>query len=390
LLSAFLDTLDFSRLGLVLAAEVQPLAALENSWSVLSCHLPGRLHLLHPDNLVLTLDHQARDQKLVVARLLQHFDITRNPEDVFCWFSGVADPRDGDGVLVIFVRQDPIADHTRELLCAQTIRHLQLAAQLARQERQYDGWLNEVRIIKENLLPPSDHAIAGVDHAVYYRSCVGGGGDYYDVVDLRPALARNNTDTGALFVGIALCDVSGHGPGAAVEVAMLDAIVRTYRGQLREGPADVLHYLNRHFFTRHLRGAFVTGVLCHYDAASQRMLWSNAGHLPIIVLRGDGRIEVLDDSQGIPVGIDRDSRWDVHETPMQAGDAMLLMSDGITEGVSASNEQFGFERVLGLLQNAAHLSASETVQKVIAALKEHMQGSDDQDDQTLLFLRVLE
>ena len=389
MLSEFIASLEYSRLGLVLAAQLQPLAALEYCWAVQSCLDPRYPHLLHPDNLVVNLDRFEEAPVSAVQWLFRNLAIERYPLDVFCWFSGLTDPHEEAALLVIFEKHNVSADYSRSLLCDQTLRHVQLAARLNRQERQYDSWLNEVRIIKENLLPPADHKIEGIDHAVHYRSCVGGGGDYYDLVDLRPALTRAQYAVRGAYVGVALCDVSGHGPGAAVEVAMLDAIVRTYRGRPQEGPADVLHYLNRHFFTRHLRGAFVTGVLCHYDAAQSRLRWTNAGHLPVIVLRGDGSLEVLDESEGIPVGIDRESRWEVHETALYPGDAILLMSDGITEAISLNNEQFGFDRVLALLQEAGLGSARDMVSTLISALNAHMEGCDDQDDKTLLFLRVL-
>lgn len=275
-----------------------------------------------------------------------------------------------------------------QLLLEEILAGCELQLKLSRQQARYQGYLEEVKSTKEKLLPHPTYRIEGVEYAVHYAPSIGGGGDYFDIVDLRDARRRAGVDSPDIFWGFSLFDVSGHGPGAAVEVAMIDAILRTYQGGPGKGPGDVLTYINRHFFTRQGRGGFVTGIICNYDAATNEFLYANAGHLPLLIKRGDGSLVVLDDHQGIPIGIDRESQWETLSFSLASGDTLLMLTDGITEARSETKQEFGLETVQALLTDNDFIDPGEFMQIFTQRFIRHMGKSPAQDDQTLIAIRL--
>ena len=275
-----------------------------------------------------------------------------------------------------------------ELLLQQILDNCALSLELNHQEAMYEAYLQEVKTIKEKLLPHHSHHIEGVDYAIHYSPSIGGGGDYIDIVDLRDARRRAGFDLDSIFWGGALIDVSGHGPGAAVEVAMVDAILRTYQGGADRGPGDVLTYVNKHFFTRQRRGGFVTGILCNYDAAEESFNYANAGHLPPIVKRNAGSVEILDAFGGIPIGITPDTQWETGSVKMTSGDTIIMLTDGITEARSEDNTEFGYETLLNFVEENTINDVQEFMDAFLTRFQAHVKNTSFQDDQTLIVARL--
>ena len=255
-------------------------------------------------------------------------------------------------------------------------------------EKKYQEYIREVKTIKEKLLPAENHQIEGLDYATYYRPSIGGGGDHFDVVDLRPSRERAGVTNPPLIWGVGLMDVSGHGPGAAVEVAMLDAILRTYQYKQGTGPADVLNYLNKHYFTREYRGGYTTGILCNYDASTDVFSYASAGHLPVLIKHHEGHVSILESKNGIPIGIERDYQWETETTRLEQGDTIVLYTDGITEAESRSGEQFTFERLQSVLEHSPAGSAEVLMSNFMDAFHQHISNAVEQDDQTLVMVTI--
>lgn len=263
-----------------------------------------------------------------------------------------------------------------------------LNKKLIAQESKYQAYLQEVKTIKEKLLPTVDHSIEGLDYATYYRPNIGGGGDYFDIMDLRDARRRAGYEDSPLFWGLGLMDVSGHGPGAAVEVAMVDAILRTYQGKVGSGPGDVVTYLNKHFFTRQFRGGFASCFLCNYDTSTSIFSYASAGHLPILVKHKEGMVSVIESETGIPIGVEREHEWVTETTELNAGDTIILFTDGITEAEASTGEQFGLERLSTTMENSQSNSAKELMSDFLQVFNKHIKDVDEHDDQTLIMLTI--
>ncbi len=273
-------------------------------------------------------------------------------------------------------------------MLTEILSNCELRLALGHQQARYEAYLQQVKTTKEKLLPDTSHRIEGLEYATHYAPSIGGGGDYFDIVDLRNARRRAGIDSSSIFWGISLFDVSGHGPGSAVEVAMIDAILRTYQGGPGTGPGNVMTYLNQHFFTRQRRGDFVTGLICHFDAGTGVFTYANAGHLPVIVKRDNGDIETLDDHEGIPVGIDRDMHWETRSLDLKAGDTLVMMTDGITEARSKDKKEFGHEAVVEFLKIPGKNAPKALLNDFLVLFSDHIDKSESQDDETLIIVQL--
>jgi phosphoserine phosphatase RsbU/P len=294
--------------------------------------------------------------------------------------------------LYVILPKETYADwntQSLQLLAHQILRNCELTLALGHQEAMYEAYLQEVKTTKEKLLPHHSHQIEGVEYAIHYAPSIGGGGDYIDIVDLRAARRRAGFNNDDIFWGGSLFDVSGHGPGAAVEVAMIDAILRTYKGAPGGGPGDVMTYVNKHFFTRQRRGGFVTGLLCTFNATEQLFSYANAGHLAPIIRRKNGQIELLDTHGGIPIGIEQDTTWETQSIAMYSGDTIVMLTDGVTEARSIENSEFGYEKVVELVNSHGMDSPDAFMKSFTTTFSEHIKDQDIQDDQTLIVIQLL-
>ncbi|MGR8918929.1 MAG: PP2C family protein-serine/threonine phosphatase [Gammaproteobacteria bacterium] len=234
----------------------------------------------------------------------------------------------------------------------------------------------------QNLLRPTGlDELVGLDVAIESRPHRYAGGDYYD-------LARLAGPDDEPRYSIALADVSGHGPAAAAEAAMIDTIMRTYSTSEarheRPGPASVMTYVNRHMFSRKPRPSFATALLALWLPAARRLRYASAGHLPPLLRPGrGGPARALETGEDIPLNILRDYVWQEHEIGLGPGDVLVLYTDGITEALSPDGKQFGFERVRAAV-DAAEPRAAAVLEAVSGAVRAHTGGRPNDDDQTVV------
>jgi sigma-B regulation protein RsbU (phosphoserine phosphatase) len=147
------------------------------------------------------------------------------------------------------------------------------------------------------------------------------GGDFYD-------FAQINENTIALLIG----DVSGKGVPAALTMAQLIAEFRLLARSF-ESPTEVISRLNGELSRRSRRGLFCTLCYLKIDLTSGKVICSNAGHHPVVRIGRDAVTE-FGDATGPPAGILGEGPWHDTEQMLDAGDSLLLYTDGIIEARS--------------------------------------------------------
>jgi sigma-B regulation protein RsbU (phosphoserine phosphatase) len=258
---------------------------------------------------------------------------------------------------------------------------------LAKANEWIERELREIGRLHKLLLPKEDIQLNGTEVASYFSFCELAGGDYYDLVNLSriidPAYPAEQADIWGLIVA----DASGHGAVAAVEIAMFDAVLRTYHASTDTGPANVFNYTNKYFFTRSLRGSFITAAILNYDPRQQRLRYANAGHPPVIMKTPQGELIELAQNAGIPLGVDPSWQWRDTEISVQSGSVLVSYTDGMTEALSPSGQQFGLERFKAVIRaTTGHAQAYQAA--IVAAVKHHQQGRQQADDQALVVMRI--
>ncbi|MDX1572335.1 MAG: PP2C family protein-serine/threonine phosphatase [Xanthomonadales bacterium] len=311
------------------------------------------------------------------AAFLTPWLVDRPDDWMILVLSPIAAPQGGDRGLAV----------TANLLATSLLRALD-ARRLAQANAWIDREMDEIARLQRLLQPDEDLELGGVDIAFCSHFYQYAGGDYFDIPRLTHLIPEDQRAADADFWGVMIADVAGHGPSAAVEAAMLDAISRTYAGPVADGPECVVEYINRHMFTRRPRASYVTAFLGDYRPTDRILSYANAGHLPPLIGTPEDGFQDLPVPGDIPLRIERDYRWKRAERHMEPGDVLILFTDGVTECRSPDGKELGREGFRELA-NAAHGDAGQIAEHLKAGISRHRAGRPPKDDQTIIVIRFL-
>jgi phosphoserine phosphatase RsbU/P len=283
------------------------------------------------------------------------------------------------------------------------------------EQKEKERLQNEISIAQEvqaNLFPLSAHGIANLDLHGVCRPARSVSGDYYDFLVFHEQAHDGMVSRKETGVGIAIGDISGKGISAALLMATLHSAVRAYRfaseelvysestvagllanrderggdcDELFQSPGRILSLLNRHLFRSTQPEKYATLFLAHYDAASAKLTYSNAGQLPPLVLGQDGSIRRLDQG-GTVVGLMDGMHYDEDSFHMQPGDILVAYSDGVTEPENDFGE-FGEERMMEVVGRYRDQPLHVISTQVMLALDAWIGADEQPDDITLVLAR---
>jgi sigma-B regulation protein RsbU (phosphoserine phosphatase) len=202
-------------------------------------------------------------------------------------------------------------------------------------------------------------------------------GDYYDFIPI-------DAHRIALIIG----DISGKGISAALLMASVQSSLHAQLAMNANGPvstAELVGRLNRQLYENTPEEKYATFYCGIYDEQTSRLSYTNAGHLPPILLRG-GKAMPLETS-GTVVGMFPDSPYDEAVVELLPGDVFVAFTDGVTEPEDANEEQFGDKRLIELLIQNSTRPLDEIIRIVLAAVHNWTHDPANQDDITLLLAR---
>lgn len=200
-------------------------------------------------------------------------------------------------------------------------------------------------------------------------------GDYHDLVRV--------SDTEWL---LCIADVTGHGVPAAIAAAMLKTLFLQAATETSD-PARLLSKLNERFGRVVLPGDFVTMLVLRWNADTRRLTYANAGHLPALVRRASGEIEQLAAS-GLMLGVVAKGEWTDAEITLNAGERVLLFTDGVSEALNAQRQLFGSQRVLDVFQATRVASLTDAARALMTAVESHRASVPQADDVTIILLEA--
>jgi serine phosphatase RsbU (regulator of sigma subunit) len=228
--------------------------------------------------------------------------------------------------------------------------------------------------VQARLLAGGGPQLATLECAGVSLPAGGVGGDFYDFIKLSPRR-----------VALVLGDISGKGLPAALMMASLQASVRSHYALGAGALPERLGSINRLFFESTAPGDFATLFLGEYDDRTRRLRYANCGHLPPLLLRGDGSLERLEPTATV-LGIDEAWSCGISEARLADGDTLLLYTDGASEARSAAGEEFGEERLGEALRAARRQGLSTLLGRVVTEVRE-WSGGRLADDLTLVAAR---
>jgi sigma-B regulation protein RsbU (phosphoserine phosphatase) len=270
-------------------------------------------------------------------------------------------------------------DHERMLttLAAQvaiSIENARLYQAVRRQEAQLERDIAMAREVQLRLLPPTAPEHKNADMAVRFLPARTIGGDLYDFIEY-----------GDHRTAIVLGDVSGKAAPAALFAALVSGIMRSAATQ-QPDPAQMLATLNDALQERKLDSQYVTLLFALWNDEKRTLEVANSGAVQPVVCR-QGRSSVVR-AEGFPLGMFPNVTYDEFHLATEPGDAIVFISDGITDAENDAGEMYGDERLASLLCATRDSPAVDIAEAILADVT-RFQGTHDRfDDETIIVLRV--
>jgi phosphoserine phosphatase RsbU/P len=271
-----------------------------------------------------------------------------------------------------------------------------------KEKQRLEGELVIAQEVQAQLFPRQVSELESLEVHGFCRPARTVSGDYYDFL----------TASSHKLI-LAVGDISGKGISAALLMATIHSAVRAYSveslPQMREpvavgavagagrimaawpegievSPGALLGLLNHQLYESTPPEKYATLFLGIYDGRSHRLTYSNGGHLPPILISGDGTVRRLE-AGGTVVGLFDNMTYDEGSVEMHPGEIFVAYSDGVTEPENEFGE-FGEERLIDLVSANRRLPLIQISQYVTASVDEWIGDNEQPDDITLVLARA--
>jgi phosphoserine phosphatase RsbU/P len=227
--------------------------------------------------------------------------------------------------------------------------------------------LEEARAIQTDLFPLKPPESCGFEIAGVCLPCREVGGDWYDYIPMSDGR-----------LAVVLADVSGKGMAAALLMSSTRSVLRMHAAR-GLSPGEVLSEVNRFLVQDLPASRFVTLIYSVVNQAKRKITFASAGHLPPVFVDSAGA-RFLETDAGLPLGI-MECDFSEHEIDMPAGSRLFFYSDGVTEAINSSLDEYGAGRILKHVTNQ-----TATVQSLLDDVDEFTSGYPKADDVTVVMI----
>ncbi len=258
---------------------------------------------------------------------------------------------------------------------------LKAIARQIQQKQEIESGLKSARKKQLHMLPDAPD-VEGLEFGRYYNPASSLGGDFYDFIQ-----------TPGGHLGTVMGDVTGHGIDAAIVMGMAKKAIHIF-GLENDDPLAVLRTANESLYPDLDDMTFVSASYGVLDLKTHHLLYVRAGHNPPILYSPTGGEEMRHlKPKGIVLGMQKGQVFDTFtecmEVELASGDILLQYTDGIIEAKNRDGEEFGMERLDELVKVHGRRTAQEMVDAIRDDFTTFIQGLEQDDDVTLVALKVL-
>jgi len=236
--------------------------------------------------------------------------------------------------------------------------------------------METARGIQQSFLPESPPRIEGFELAALNLPARQVGGDFYDFIPV----SENEW-------GIIIADVSGKGVPAALFMALSRTLVRANVAD-NTTASQAMQKANSLISQEAKMGMFVTLFYAVLNPEKRRLQYVNAGHNPPFVVKKSSGDVILLRASGIAMGVMDDVLLEEREIELDSNDIVVFYTDGITEAINGTGEQFGEKRLIETINKNADLSVKDLMGRVKDEVFTFAQGQPQHDDFTLVLLKA--
>lgn len=270
--------------------------------------------------------------------------------------------------------------------------NLERLLQAEKERQRLQAELEIAREVQSQLLPKPITSFGSLRLSCVCNAARMVSGDYFDYQPVSEGR-----------LALALGDVAGKGISAALLMATLQSAMRSQlrqcveeaeaasagRGSGYDPPAistaRLVSNLNQQLYESTAPEKYATFFFSAYDEAASELVYTNAGHLPPLLVR-DGAVKPLD-TNGMVVGCIAGARYGESRLRLEPGDLLVCYTDGVTEPENAYGEMFGEPRLCSLLAENAAMDVEELGRLIFEQVARWTESTELQDDFTLLLVR---
>ena len=242
-------------------------------------------------------------------------------------------------------------------------------------KRRLEEELTNARQVQEGFLPGTLPKTPGLTVAARFLASFEVAGDYYDVIPIK--------DNRTL---IAVGDVSGKGAGAAMIMANVQASLRSL-AKVNISLSDAVAGINDLMCSNTNPEQFITFFAAILDPHQKKLTYVNAGHNPPRIIRTDGAIVELD-TGGPLLGVLENTKYQEETLSIQDGDLLIAFTDGVSEAMNTSGEEFGEHRIVELIHPIINESPASILEKLELEVTAFRGEQPLEDDFTVLLVKA--
>ena len=233
--------------------------------------------------------------------------------------------------------------------------------------------LEEARQLQLSMLPKKLPDLPHLDIAVFMQTATEVGGDYYDF-----HLSLDGTLT------VVIGDATGHGMRAGTMVTAAKSLFSTHAAN----PDILFTFSEISRCLKYMDMHLLTMCMSIVKIKDNKMIMSSAGMPPTLLFRENTK--QLDEItlKGMPLGAVNSFPYVLKETELNAGDTILLMSDGLPELFDSNKEMYGYDRVQTEFHKVAEKSPEKIIERLKSCTSEWIGKSDPDDDVTFVVIKV--
>lgn len=235
--------------------------------------------------------------------------------------------------------------------------------------------LNVSARLQKSILPGNTLRGNGVEIYAQTTPAAEVGGDFYDFFWINDHM-----------LGIVMADVSGKNVSAALFMTMTRTLIKSF-ATFAKSPADCFSKVNVELLKENVATMFVTSIYGIFNTKDKTFTYTNAGHLPIAFMSLSNGVRFLECDSGMALGIDDSVIFQDNVLDLQAGDSIMLYTDGVSEAINVSGEEYDFCRLENVLRENRNMTPKSLTDQLLSSIKNFTAGEPQSDDITTLCLK---
>lgn len=243
------------------------------------------------------------------------------------------------------------------------------------EKKRIEAQLEVARQVQLELLPESDPSIDDFDISAYIFPTEEVSGDYYDWVKVFDDQ-----------IGIVVADAVGKGIPAALLMSFLRASLRSCT-QIGYAPHIAFATVSNLLRGSIKDNQFITAIYGMLDSTNKTFVFSNAGHNPPLLIKPDGEYRFVEYGD-LPLGMFQDQHFHQHFIRFEAGQVMVIYTDGITEATNPNGEEYGQDRFAKRVLDGIDLPAKRMIDHIRKGVADFTERKFLDDDGTLFIVKA--